>query len=519
MRNIWILTIGGSDIHLRSKTNWTNLRRACLNSLIQDRGFQPQQETDSSKHWYSLQSRVLGDVYGPEIDQYFEDIGFPLLDNFLRKFDTEKINIDKVIVILTDQTKFFEHDVKSKQCAYWFDTVTLMPIIQKYLETNLKVKQENQEFIILEPEGTIEGLDDWNSVLKVVQNKFQGLSFDLDTTIYVSHQAGTPAISSAVQFISLTKFGKQVSFLLGSERSQESTKFIRSSTYLFQLQIQEAKALLDVPDYAGVKAILKLEPKTELERYLENLLEAAIAWNYGEFKDFSKILTEKDNLENFSQRGSDLVHESKWWLPAYEAAYLAVIRLKQNNTIEAMFHSFRAVEGLMKKYIFRLCDDISIPKIRLDDKKIHYDTITGDRSEIKTKKYRSHGDGLYKFLKTYRSITDSDVDIYKFGEEVFEWRNKIFHNIIGLKSSKEGSLNAELTLEEELNSKEFLFNIWCTSSKDEWMGRVCGCLNFIAEQGFSSLQEASIMPTIHAEIENTLNQLLTPNSPPPNEHP
>ena len=41
-----------------------------------------------------------------------------------------------------------------------------------------------------------------------------------------------------------------------------------------------------------------------------------------------------------------------WWrLTGYEAAYLAVVRLEQGNTVAALFHSFRAVEGLLFNWI------------------------------------------------------------------------------------------------------------------------------------------------------------------------
>lgn len=46
MSNVWVLTVGGSDVYLKSDTNWTKLRRDTSDSLICNREFRPQKEKD-----------------------------------------------------------------------------------------------------------------------------------------------------------------------------------------------------------------------------------------------------------------------------------------------------------------------------------------------------------------------------------------------------------------------------------------------------------------------------------------
>ncbi|WP_237265915.1 hypothetical protein [Tolypothrix bouteillei] len=101
-----------------------------------------------------------------------------------------------------------------------------------------------------------QGLDNWDKTLKVVQEQFENLKKELNKfpqynpndTIYVSHQAGTPAISSAVQFASLSNF-KNVKFLssnifFNDEGEQTSDpQLVEISNYWMGIQIQKAKQL------------------------------------------------------------------------------------------------------------------------------------------------------------------------------------------------------------------------------------------------------------------------------------
>ena len=105
------------------------------------------------------------------------------------------------------------------------------------------------------PEAGQIGLDDWNVTLKLVQDKFSGLGIKQDDLVIVSHQAGTPAISSAVQFASLSMFGNKVRFLTSNERTGVAS-LDPSSSYFESMQIQEAQKLLKSYDYVGVENVL-----------------------------------------------------------------------------------------------------------------------------------------------------------------------------------------------------------------------------------------------------------------------
>lgn len=467
---IWIITTGSSDVQLDKKNKWTDLFRN-VRSQVKP-GFTP---TDGTDNRLLAPARVMGTVYSqPQAKQYFGNLAFPLLDNFVGQIKNEVI--DQIILILTDQTVVFGPEQRQPNSAYWQDTCTLQPILETYLKD--KFPQAELKPLLLKPQSPTDGLDDWDYVLKLVQGEFSKSEFDFpnESTIYVSHQAGTPAISSAVQFSSLAQFGERVKFLVSSERDSNLTRILDGSTYLKGIRLQEAKALLDRHDYAGVKDLVDsyLTPEIQI------LLDAAIQWNFAKFDEFAKVMTKVaskyskddewwqaiDKLVNFRSK--------EWWWTAYESAYLAVVRLEQGNVVDAMFHSFRAVEGLIRLW----ADEKYRQHIQYTRNGSPYILFPGNN------RFNLFGKQLYDCLEHCRTIdSQNDEDIWRFGTVTFDKRNQYFHQLFGL-------------LEEEV------FQAWDTDNRTRWKARILGCLNFIAEPKplFISLEEASLMFKVHQEL-------------------
>ncbi|MFP4413263.1 hypothetical protein [Coleofasciculus sp.] len=475
--NIWIITIGNSDVQLWTKDHWTNLQRT-VRGQLDDRGFTPTEGTDDR---FLVPGRVMGTVYSQsQAQDYWDDLAFPLLDNFVGLLREENIEIDQIILILTDQeTLFSRSQRRSTQSAYWQDTCTLEPIVATYLKHQLPQAQLKR--LLLQPQSPTEGLDDWDSVLKLIQSELAQLDFPDAATIYVSHQASTPAISSAVQFETLLRFGHRVQFLVTSERDKELTKILKGSTYLRGIRQQEAKTLLERYDYSGVKALLAPYLKTEVGI----LLDAAIQWNSAKFDDFAKkVLEYPDN--QLRQAVQERTTADNWWWTGYEAAYLGVVRLEQGNTVEAFFHSFRAVEGLIRLFADAKYKD----KIEFNKHGAPYIKFSNKNC------FNLYGRKLYEFLeyhycKSSQPIDpEKDKDIWQFGEVTFDKRNQYFHQLFGL-------------------SEQDVFDAWDTDNRMDWEARVLGCLNFIAEPDspFTALDTASLMYLIQGKLEEAIAQI------------
>lgn len=421
--NLWIVTIGSSDVQLKSDaTNQQEGRNqgemshevwkywyedGIKNEHCYSVVFEPKRAFEDKDENYRIASRVLGTVYELSDEdiqtEIFDYLTFPLLSKFIERLKSIDVP-DEIALLLTDQSKIIgEQERQDIKSPYWDDTGKLEPIIERYFNKHfpdaqlipLKLTPDEQR-----------GLDDWDNVLTLIQTKLDTIEIEPDT-VYVSHQAGTPAISSAVQFESLAQFGQRVKFLVSSEYSQEITT-IDNSAYLGAIQRQKAQALLKQHDYAAVKSLLDdyLDPETQI------LLNAAIQWNYAKFDEFA---TEIQKISDKDFAGKVNKRSQQWWWTAYEAAYLSVIRLKQENTVEAMFHSFRAVEGLLLKWADQN------PDITIDKRKITLEENFILPSGFKTKKLNAYGQGLYFALEKFKGVDEiNDKDIWEFGHYVFD---------------------------------------------------------------------------------------------------
>lgn len=484
MNTVWILTIGNSDVAMTSKDDWEDLRRAKrLGQVYHKFGVTELPKNKDGETLYSLSARVLGDLYEDVLDndEYWETLRFPLLKGFVAKLKETPKELDRIIILLTNQEDIFKVNNRSSSSPFWQDTCKLESTLKKYFArefsddfVNSKVK-----FSYLKPLKEEDGLDDWDATLKLVQAEFMEWEKNSWITqndrMIVSHQAGTPAISSAVQLTCLIRFGKEVEFLVSSELNPDRTEFLSGSSYFKTLQFKKLKDLLDRHDYSEIASVLEniyLKDSGEKQR-LNHLLDLAKLWNNAEFEEFA------------SKMGEPATSRAReWWWSAYESAYLGVVRLKQGNTVEAIFHSFRAVEGLLRKWAESKQN--LVPNSRGN---LMIELPSGE-------KFNLYGKALYNCLEKYYTEEgypiDASEDIYKFGHLVFDKRNDLFHQLLGLTQSK-------------------VFGFWETDSQIDWEKRIIGCLNFIAKEDlpeeFESIEEASLMAQVHEKLEEVIKSI------------
>ncbi|PPJ62118.1 hypothetical protein [Cuspidothrix issatschenkoi] len=473
--SIWIVTTGNSDVIIKDDHNWSKFHDQALDKLeCWDFGSVNRIDPSDKTAGYTIAARVLGIVYQDQLDDHFNDLSFPLLDGFTEhlksKNDSKNLIVDKILVILTNQKNVFKpNEIEDSKCPYWQDTCTLKPIFEKYFTTNFPNFKKQIEYLELTPDSPDEGLDNWDKCLLLVNSLFQQKITDIisktekkkndkHNKIFVSHQAGTPAISSAIQFSSLAKFENEVEFLVSNQYKREKILTISSSNYLKGLKLQEAKELLDRYDYLGVNKIFaelcKNKSLTEKEQKIKDLLAMAIQWNNANFDDFAKARS----ITN----GDAKKRTQEWWWTSYEAGYLAVIRFRQGNYVETSFHSFRAVEGLLRY---------------LDKNKYEYKGIH-DLVEIVLPNWQSSDD-----IKIFKNFASRE-------------RNNLFHNLQGLEEKE-------------------VFKAWNTSDYTTWQNRVLGCINFIisesdqkfakSDQKFTKLQDSSLMSSVHEELKTAIN--------------
>lgn len=403
----------------------------------------------------------------------------------------------RIIVILTDQEQVFTaQERKERNCPYWQDTCKLRPIIENYLKNKFP-NATIEEPIYLKPQFKEEGLDNWDKALALVTKEVSKIKVDEKDNVYVSHQASTPAISSAVQFVSLARFGKQVQFLVSNEYEKKPLEPIKSPKYLKGIKLQEAKALFERFDYEGLERLFSLlvpdweNPSDTKVKEIHDLLEMAILWNCAEFEKFAKA--------RGGEAKARLEDKNNWWWTAYEAAYLALVRLKQGNVVEALFHSFRAVEGLIKEWALdKYHQQIQCSNPNQPNTPYFHDINLPNKlqqwfNSNKNRRYNNvglFGRSLFALLEaSHQNIWNQNADIQVVVGDTIGERNSTFHCLRGLQEPD-------------------LFKSWDTQNQEAWEARVLGCLNFIAEPKPypTSLKEASLMSQVHKELEDAIAQ-------------
>ncbi len=495
---IWLVTTGSSDVQLINNTLWNDWHREVKHNY-KNLYFEPRQLVEAANHPFRIASRVLGMIYEAQPEEVWRYLTFPLHKVFTDKLNLE--DVDKIILLLSDQTHAFdENDKNELRCPYWQDTCTLKPVFERYFKEHFPDTELITQTLM--PQSAEQGLDDWNQALKIVSMTLDEITLTPDT-VYVSHQAGTPAISSAVQFMSLARFRNKVVFLVSNEYRAEQAHFIQSSSYLRSIQIQEARALLHNFDYLGVKNLVY----SYLNLDQKNLIDSAIKWNQAKFYEFS------DLLDDISQE-----RVNEWWWITYEAAYLAVVRHAQGNIVDAFFHSFRAVESAfsewgknkLKSHVIVRGERPFLQKTILSDSKDYFEkakfktdrTPKDDLAKLKIRlEDLKNGQDLILFSgnlyplfrtcrKEYRHECPDLKEFWDSNNGIAGNRNIIFHQLKGL-------------------TEDELFAVWNVENIDKWKLKLLKYLNFIVNQpAFTSLQEASLMAQVHRELESAIAGLM-----------
>ncbi|MBE8995448.1 hypothetical protein [Microcystis aeruginosa] len=434
----WIITTGNSDIQLNTDNNWMRGERLfekaknnepLCNCQGEGADFANLKRENDTKR-FPVAARVLGLVY-KDHEHCYSDLVFPLLDVLIQAFQDQEFP-DRVYIILTDQEKLFKtSDIKNSSCPFWQDTCTLKPLFEWYFQTKLKLKPD---FITLQPSVNNRGLDHWDQVLTLVTEKLKKIQ--QDDVFYISHQASTPAISSAVQFVSIGYFSN-VKFLIVNRYYEENKiitipEIIPSSSYWKQLQIQKAKKLITDGFPGSALALLKeveynnSEKIKELESYIDlfNMKTIDTSDEFEPTQAIKRVRKTLDLIEYF---------------------------LKQENYLQAIILLSAAQETFLKASIslylqkhipggFKEWNEKGL-SLNLKETKIQEVIKQLQSSNQRNYKFQSLHE-LFPLLKEFRKPRDDNywqLLIWSFTrdrEHEFDRRNQLMHNLRGVKKEE-----------------------------------------------------------------------------------
>jgi hypothetical protein len=250
--------------------------------------------------------------------------------------------------------------------------------------------------------------------------------------------------------------------------------------------------MIDRHDYAGVQELLQPYQKSKKLGILPYLIQVGAYWNRGEFDQFLKLVIANNILET-SQRQQG----QTWWWMAYEQAYLAVIRLQQNNTAEAMLHSFRSIEGgllVWAKATFptAIVDAKSgFPQVK--------DSILRQHPQLKTAFNQARGEyqhaqwrgNLPQKILEITMPTARQADFKQFwSDDCKNQRNELSHRLGGI-------------------AQEDVFRAWGKDvhNQAQWEKRILTCLNILTDQSFTTVYQASLLARVQERIKGSIENI------------
>lgn len=489
---ILIATIGTRDLAYQDSSNtWLSIGndraengKSQMGQVKEDLSTEPGTPVGLENYDF----RSLTEYFASNFQQYKNRL-LPIILGKLLQDECQRIQ--KIYLVATDQKVGIRERIR--------DTCWAAEVIKQWIEENYKIPTE----VVLQGQEGRSPADfeqilpwwkqTWQSIAS--QNKHQ-------TTLLLCLKGGVNQSSIASQITALDYFGENCKFYDFIENPTENSKGspscytppIAGTNYLWDRKQKEAISLLERFDYSGINTLLTPSweniPNDQKLIKIRDLLQLANQWNIADLHQFKQSLAraiEKKYIEK------SIARSEKWFWASYEAGYLSLIRYKQGNIIEALFHSVRAVEGLMTEWaIIQYCEHIkeeegkspALNKSVCDDPK--FPELRNFKIEFKEKsKLYLYGTKIDQLLQYNKPAAVEHEHLKYFFRTTREERNQIFHRLKRLR-------------------EEGLFAAWGTNTSQQWQKRVIGCLNFLSDQNFTSLESASLMTLVHEELKTAI---------------
>lgn len=485
MKKILIATIGTRELMFRvNDGTWYN---AGNDRQVDDIISEQNQVTESlGLDWEEYKSyRKLTKYLFENLEEYQDRIK-PVIWGKL--FHDLKEDLEKVYLLCTDQPETVSFRTK--------DTIYAGQIIAKFLKNiGLSV-----EIITFGKDGI--NPSDFEQMFQWWQSVWDRRIIVGDRDLVLCLKGGVGQTAEAGRTSALGSFGERVEFYDSRENPQLNQQGIPSeyigpalgTNYLWNRVQKEALELLKNYNYLAVQSLLKsyFERDTKGWGSTPTLLKGAIAWNQGQFDTFFKYT--KSDLDS-SQRQQ----EKNYWWQAYEQAYIAIIRLNQDNTTEAMLHGFRTIEGLIYEWMkatfqehinYVTSQETEYPLLKVSivqfypSLKYLFDKF--DKENRGTVRISGEVQAALVLAHIPQSYQNPDFTAWN-SKPARDTRNRLSHRLGGIDRQE-----LFLAWGEDINNLE------------SWQKRLLRCINLITGKSFTSFQQASLFPIVHHQLQQKI---------------
>jgi hypothetical protein len=376
-----------------------------------------------------------------------------------------------------------------------------------------------------------ENPSDFEKMFQWWRRQWRVMDLPPKSTVWACFKGGVGQTAEAGRVSGLSALGDRIVFFDFREdpdanRQGQPSAYIGpyiGRNYLWDRTQQQALTLLSRWDYAGVAALLQpMLSSPKAPTHLGDRLQLAMAWNVADLATVETL---------YQQIYADKLPFA-WWQIGYEAAYLATIRQRQGNSVEAFFHSFRAVEGLFSEWGKQaFAGHVEIhdrrpylqpsilqerpavfqgAKFKKDKPDNSLAKVQRNLEEVQTKLRECqennapnpkpppkglllYGWELYALFRAvcpeYETRCPALKEFWDNNEGIAADRNRLFHQL------------------QQLSADE-LFAVWREETAEGWEQRVLAYLNAIAGQNFASFANASVMHRVHADLQKAIDDWL-----------
>jgi len=473
-----IATIGTRDLMFQTQSgDWYNIGDDQLRGTF----IGEQAEVLADLGQDLLTFRALTQFLVEHLDEYRSRIRPVITGQLLHD---RAADIDQVYLIGTDQPETVSQRNK--------DTLYACELLRDWLAH--QHPHINAEIVLLGRDGT--NPSDFEAMFRWWQHIWPTL-VDAQSTapIWLCIKGGVGQTSESGRISGLSRYGDRIQFFEFQQRRDQNRQGIPSdytgpfagTYYLWNRTQQQALKLLERYDYAGAADVLQPYILQDTEGFgaVPIWLQAGMAWNRGEFHTFFQKLKSVGAT-------SGQPEQPPWWM-AYEQAQLAVIRLYQENTAEAMLHSFRAIEGVIWLWLeTTIPEHLAHPAQRYPQL---LDSILEDYPALTNKFENRQGEHLTSInlngyvqqavLEAALPQTAQSVDLRNFwSPDNRNQRNVLSHRLGGL-SARE------------------LFAAWGRDIRnhEHWQRRMVNCLNLISGRSVKSLAQASLLMPMQRQLQ------------------
>jgi len=485
-----IATIGTRDLMFQTQSgDWYNIGDDQLRGTF----IGEQAEVLADLGQDLLTFRDLTQFLVKHIDQYRSRIR-PVITGKLLQARAQ--DITKVFLIGTDQPETVVQREK--------DTIHACYLFKAWLADQHPHIEVN--IIPLGEDGT--NPSDFEAMFRWWQNTWPTLiEADSSDPMWLCIKGGVGQTSESGRISGLSRYGDRIQFFEFQQKRDQNRHGIPSdytgpfsgTYYLWSRTQQQALKLLERYDYAGAYDVLAPYIGQDSSGFgaIPTWLQAGMAWNRGEFSTFFQRA--KSTLPPSAQKQG-----KQWWWMAYEQAQLAAIRLEQENTAEAMLHSFRAVEGTIWEWMeTHIPDYIDQPDNRypqlLDSVLELYPSLRPKFVDRQTQtslvSINLNGYIQQALIEVAIPAALSHQDLQSFWrKENRERRNALSHRLGGI-------------------SQKALFQAWGVDIRDAvaWQQRMVNCLNVITNQSMKSLECTSLFMQVHPKVQAAIAAYTPPH--------